>query len=65
MPDYLGNIEVPEIMPSGVFPIVSDYPHGRAHKPDVVVHRFGSGNAKIEQRMLLGTGARRFTVRRA
>jgi hypothetical protein len=30
MPDYLGNIQVPEIAPSGVFPILSDYPHGRA-----------------------------------
>jgi hypothetical protein len=30
MPDQIGNIEVPEIAPSGVFPIVPDYPHGRA-----------------------------------
>ena len=33
--------------------------------PDVAIHQFGSGNAKIEQRFLLGTGARRFTVRRS
>ncbi|HOQ47917.1 MAG TPA: hypothetical protein PK157_21590 [Bryobacteraceae bacterium] len=65
MPDYIGNIEVPEITPSGVFPLVPDYPHGRAHQPEVVVHQFGSGNAKIEQRFLLGTGAKRFTVRKA
>ena len=65
MPDYLGNIPVPEITPSGVFPIVPDYPHGRAQAPEVVIHQFGSGNAKIEQRFLLGTGARRFTVRKA
>lgn len=65
MPDYIGNIAVPEILPSGVFPIVPDYPHGRAHAPEVVVHQFGSGNAKIEQRFLLGTGAKRFTVRKA
>jgi len=65
MPDLIGNIPVPEIAPSGVFPIVPDYPHGRAWRPDVVVHQFGSGNAKIEQRFLLGTGAKRFTVRRA
>ncbi len=64
MPDYIGNIAVPEITPSGTFPIVPDYPHGRAQRPEVVVHQFGSGNAKIEQRFLLGTGARRFTVRR-
>ncbi len=65
MSDYLGNIPVPEIVVSGVFPIVPDFPHGRAHAPEVVVHQFGSANAKIEQRFLLGTGAKRFTVRRA
>jgi len=65
MPDQIGNIEVPEIAPSGVFPIVPDFSHGRAHAPEVVVHQFGSGNAKIEQRLLLGTGAKRFTVRKA
>ena len=50
MPDYIGNITVPEIVPSGVLPIVPDYPHGRAWRPDVAIHQFGSGNAKIEQR---------------
>ncbi len=65
MADVVGNITVPEITPSGTFPIVSDYPYGRALRPEVVIHQFGSGNAKIEQRFLLGTGARRFTVRRA
>jgi hypothetical protein len=65
MPDYIGNIVVPEIVPSGTFPLVPDYPHGRAQQPEVVIHQFGSGNAKIEQRFLLGTGAKRFTVRRA
>ena len=65
MPDTIGNITVPEIAPSGVFPIVPDYQHGRAWRPDVAIHQFGSGNAKIEQRFLLGTGAKRFTVRRA
>jgi hypothetical protein len=65
MPDYIGNIAVPEIAPSGVFPIMPDYPHGRAHASEVVIHQFGSGNAKIEQRFLLGSGAKRFTVRKA
>jgi len=65
MPDYIGQVEVPEIAPSGTFPITSDYGHGLEHEPQVVVHRFGSGNAKIEQRFYLGNGARRFTVRKA
>ena len=30
-----------------------------------MIHQFGSGNCEIEQRFLLGTGAKRFTVRRA
>jgi hypothetical protein len=64
MPDTIGNITVPEIAASGTFPIVPEYPYGRASHPDVAIHQFGSGNAKIEQRFLLGTGARRFTVRR-
>src|SRR3990172_5131517 len=65
MPDSIGNIEVPEITPSGTFPIVPDYPYGRAHQPELVVHPFGSANAKIEQRFLLGNGAKQFTVRKA
>ena len=64
MPDLIGNITVPDIVASGTFPIVSDYPFGRSSHPDVVIHQFGSGNAKIEQRFLLGDGAKRFTVRR-
>ena len=64
MSDTIGNITVPEIAASGTFPIVPEYPYGRASHPDVAIHQFGSGNAKIEQRFLLGTGSRRFTVRR-
>ncbi len=65
MSDQIGNITVPEIAVSGTFPIVADYPFGRSSHPDVAIHQFGSGNAKIEQRFLLGAGAKRFTVRRA
>ena len=64
MPDQIGNITVPVIVAGGTFPIVPDYPYGRSNHPDVAIHQFGSGNAKIEQRFLLGNGAKRFTVRR-
>lgn len=64
MPDYIGNIAVPEIVPSGVFPLTPDYPLDVRRDHEVVVHQFGSGNTKIEQRLLLGTGARRFTIRK-
>lgn len=65
MSDSLGNITVPEIVPSGVFPLIPDYPYGHAQAHDVVIHQFGSANAKIEQRFLLGNGAKRFFFRRA
>ena len=64
MPDYIGNIAVPEIVPSGVFPLVPDFPHGHSRAREVAIHQFGSGNAKIEQRFLLGTGVRHFTIRK-
>jgi hypothetical protein len=64
VPDQIGNITVPDIVAAGTFPIVPDYPYGRSSHPDVAIHQFGSGNAKIEQRFLLGNGAKRFTVRR-
>jgi len=64
MPEYIGNVEVPEIAPSGTFPLTTDFPHGCARRPTAHVHRFGSANAKIEQRFWAGDGARRFTVSR-
>lgn len=65
MPDFIGNIEVPEISPSGTFPILPEYPLEMTRDYTVAVHAFGSANAKIEQRYLLGTGARRWTIRRS
>jgi hypothetical protein len=44
MPDQIRNITVPEIAASGTFPIVPDYPHGRAQRPEVVIHQFGSAD---------------------
>jgi hypothetical protein len=64
MPDILGTTTVPEITPSGTFPILAEYPFVQTVSPAVVTHQFGSANAKIEQRFYLGTGARRFVVRR-
>lgn len=64
MPDMIGNIAVPEIAASGVFPLTPDYPIEVRRDHEVVIHQFGSGNAKIEQRFLLGTGTRRFSFRK-
>jgi hypothetical protein len=65
MTEYIGTIAIPEITPSGTFPCVPDYGYGYAQNPSVVIHQFGSGNAKIEQRFYQGASAKRFTVRRA
>ncbi|MBI3209607.1 MAG: hypothetical protein HYZ37_12005 [Candidatus Solibacter usitatus] len=64
MPDQIGNITIPDAVVAGTFPIVPDYPFGRSRHPEVAIHQFGSGNSKIEQRFLLGSGTQRFTVRR-
>jgi hypothetical protein len=42
VPDTIGNIAVPEIAVSGTFPIIPEYPYGRANHPDVAIHQFGS-----------------------
>ena len=47
MADTIGNVTVPEIAASGTFPIVPEYPYGRASELDVAIHQFGSGDAKI------------------
>ena len=64
MPDTIGNITVPTIAVSGTFPIVADYPWGRTNSLDVAIHQFGAANAKLEQRFLIGGGAREFSVKR-
>ena len=58
----IGNITVPTIAASGTFPLVTDYEHGLSLGPAVSIHTFGSGNAKIEQRYYLGSGAKRYSV---
>jgi hypothetical protein len=45
MADSIGNINVPEIVASGTFPIIPEYPYGCASHPEVAIHQFGSGNS--------------------
>jgi hypothetical protein len=40
------RIPVPEIVPSGVFPITPDYGSGLSVEPEIKVVRFQSGNAR-------------------
>jgi hypothetical protein len=63
--DKLGLIDVPNIVPTGTFPVTPDYPFGVAENPSVFVHRFGMAqSARTEQRFYMGNGARTFTVHR-
>jgi len=50
--EYIGDIEVPEIVADGTFALVSDYPHGYGHGPGGYRPSVRIGNAKIEQRIL-------------
>lgn len=66
MPDTIGNINVSDPVVSTVaFPLRSDYPAGESRDYAIAVHTFGAGNRKREQRFLIGTGARAFTIQRS
>ena len=60
MSDTIGRITFSPPSVSGTFPLVTRWPYGRAQSRTVIVHQFGSGSAKIEQRFLTGDGAIRF-----
>lgn len=62
MPDSLGTITVPEITPSGTWPLEVRYGAVRQLAPKVVIHTFGSANEKVEQRYLIGNGERSFQL---
>jgi hypothetical protein len=53
LPDSIGNITVPEVVPTGVFPLAPDYPLEVRCDHELVIHQFGSGNAKVEQHFLI------------
>ena len=62
MAGYIGRIAVPEFTADTVFPITPDYGSGMTIEPEVSVFRFLSGNAKIEQRFVLGNGYRKWSI---
>lgn len=65
MSDYIGRIVVPDVAASGTFPLKPDYGYGYAEAPQVAIHSFISGNAKIDQRFRLGTGLKTYTFHKA
>jgi hypothetical protein len=61
MSDILGRITVPAVINSGqTFPLTTQYPFGFSVERPVIVHRFGSLDAKQEQRYYVGIGPRKF-----
>lgn len=65
MADFLGRIAVPQPVDSGAtFPLVCDMGYGLTQDLPIVVHQFGSRDAKTEQRFQVGLGPRKHSFRR-
>jgi len=65
MPDTIGRIAVPTVTNSSqTFPLTTQYPFGFSVERPVIVHRFGSLDAKQEQRYYVGIGPRKFQFKR-
>ena len=61
MTDTIGRITVSTVINSGqAFPPTTRYPFGFSVERPVIVHRFGSLDAKQEQRYYVGIGPRKF-----
>jgi hypothetical protein len=58
MSDDIGRIPMPTITPSSTFPLKSDMGAGMSVEPEIKTQIFGSGNAEIEQRFMLGKALR-------
>jgi hypothetical protein len=65
MPEMIGPVTIPEPGTAGVFPVTLDYSSVEVREPRVAVHRFGTLDAKVEQRFFDGPGAHRFQVQLA
>lgn len=65
MSDTIGRITVPTVINSGqTFPLTTQYPFGFSVERPVIVHRFGTLDAKQEQRYYVGIGPRKFQFKR-
>src|SRR5579885_2587809 len=65
MSDSIGRVAVPTVVNSGqTFPLASQHPFGFSVESSVIVHRFGTLDAKQEQRYYAGIGPRKFQFRR-
>lgn len=65
MSDTIGRITVSSVINSGqTFPLTTQYPFGFSVERPVIVHRFGTLDAKQEQRYYVGIGPRKFQFKR-
>src|SRR5579885_1029539 len=65
MSDSIGRVAVSTVVNSGqTFPLASQHPFGFSVESSVIVHRFGTLDAKQEQRYYAGIGPRKFQFRR-
>jgi hypothetical protein len=65
MSDNIGRITVPTVLNSGqTFPLTTQHPFGFSIERPMIVHRFGSLDAKQEQRYYVGIGPRKFQFKR-
>jgi hypothetical protein len=64
MPDSIGRIIVPQLVPAAKFPLRTDFGHGQARKRAVIVHQFADTSGKVEQRFYTGSPAPRYTFRK-
>jgi len=61
MSDTIGRIAVPTVINSGqTFPLTTQYPFSFSVERPVIVNRFGSLDARKEQRYYVGIGPRKF-----
>jgi hypothetical protein len=65
MSDSIGRVTVPAVTNSGqTFPLTTQYPFGFSVERAVIVHRFGTLDAKQEQRYYAGIGPRKLQFKR-
>src|SRR5581483_4863507 len=59
----LGSITIPDYAPAALFPLSRvEYGFAASQQPTIAVHEFATISRKIQQRFVMGNGARKFTI---
>lgn len=64
MSDFIGNIAVPMVSPSGTFPLTVDFGFSSTKAPSTVTHLTAAGDYKREQRYYIGPNPRTYEINR-